>query len=127
MIDAMLSETDRGERAECPRKMSVARVEELLGRVASGDCAARDELIDVTFERLTDLAHRMLRAYPAVRRWEQTGDVVNQASVRLLDALEAVEVRNELNFYRLAAVQIRRELIDLAPQVFSTPRAGRQS
>ena len=49
-----------------------------------------------------------------MRRWEETDDVVQNALVRLRRAVETkapVSVRSCVN---LAAVQIRRELIDLA-------------
>lgn len=56
----------------------------------------------------------MLRGFPQVRRWEQTGDVVQNASLRLLRALEQIDLENPRHFLGLAATQIRRELIDLA-------------
>ena len=52
--------------------------------------------------------------FPRVGRWEQTEDVVQNASLRLYRALEQVEISDARHFYRLAALQIRRELIDLS-------------
>jgi RNA polymerase sigma factor (sigma-70 family) len=87
---------------------------ELLAHFQSGDAAALDELIRRTGERLERLARKMLRRYPSVARWEQTGDVLQQAVLRLLRALRAVRPQSTRDFFGLAAVQIRRELIDLA-------------
>jgi RNA polymerase sigma-70 factor (ECF subfamily) len=52
--------------------------------------------------------------FPGVQRWEQTDDVLQQASMRLLKSLEAVEPKTVRDFFGLAATQIRRTLIDLA-------------
>jgi RNA polymerase sigma-70 factor (ECF subfamily) len=56
----------------------------------------------------------MLRDFPEVHRWEQTDDVWQNASLRLWRALEHVQPVDARHFLRLAALQIRRELIDLA-------------
>ena len=49
-----------------------------------------------------------------MHRWEQTDDVVQNALVRLRRALETTSPESVRSFVNLAAVQIRRELIDLA-------------
>src|SRR5206468_3639921 len=64
--------------------------------------------------RLQALARQMLRRYPVVGRWEQTDDVLQNALVRLCRALETAPPESARHFYRLAEVQIRRELLDLA-------------
>ena len=56
----------------------------------------------------------MLKGYPGVARWEQTDDVLQNALVRLERALQAIRTPTSLDFFRLAASQIRRELIDMA-------------
>jgi RNA polymerase sigma factor (sigma-70 family) len=86
----------------------------LLGRVAARDRVAREELLRRTAGNLERLAHKLMAAYPTVRRWEQTDDVLQSATLRLLRALEQVSPENPRQFFGLAAEQIRRELIDLA-------------
>jgi RNA polymerase sigma-70 factor (ECF subfamily) len=56
----------------------------------------------------------MLRSYPAVRLMEQTGDVLRDAQMRLWKALENVVPQSTRHYYNLAALEIRRQLIDLA-------------
>ncbi|MFO0927177.1 MAG: sigma-70 family RNA polymerase sigma factor [Gemmataceae bacterium] len=85
-----------------------------LDRALAGEAAARDELFRLAGARLERLARVMLRDFPRVRRWEETADVVQNALVRLCRALTDVRPATVRDFYRLAAVQIRRELIDLA-------------
>lgn len=68
--------------------------------------------------RLEQLARRMLRKFPHVSRWEQTGDVLQNALLRLHRALDTIQPESPQRFYGLAATQIRRELIDLARHHF---------
>ena len=60
----------------------------------------------------------MLRGYPRLRRWEETGDILQNALLRLDRSLAAVRPESPRQFYGLAALQIRRELIDLARRHF---------
>jgi RNA polymerase sigma-70 factor (ECF subfamily) len=100
------------------------RVQRCLDRLRAGDSAARDELFNHACERLERLTRKMLRDYPAVRRWEQTGDVLQNASLRLCRALDKVSLSDARAFYGLAALQIRRELIDLARRYYGAQGAG---
>jgi RNA polymerase sigma-70 factor (ECF subfamily) len=85
-----------------------------LDRLQAGDDAARQALIASASDRLTRLARKMLKGYPGVRRWEQTDDVLQNALVRLDRSLRSVRPPTPSDFFRLAAAQVRRELIDLA-------------
>jgi RNA polymerase sigma-70 factor (ECF subfamily) len=86
----------------------------LLDLLRQGDEQARHRLVTHACERLRILTSRMLKGYPGVRRWEQTDDVLQNALLRLCRALEANTPESPRHFYNLAALQIRRELIDLA-------------
>lgn len=86
----------------------------LLDLLRQGDEQARHRLVAHACERLRILTSRMLKGYPGVRRWEQTDDVLQNALLRLCRALEAKTPESPRHFYNLAALQIRRELIDLA-------------
>ena len=96
---------------ECP---TITRIEDLIARLRRGDAAARDELLNCAWGRLERLARKMLSDFPGVQRWEGTGDVLSAASMRLLSALKHGPPDDALHFFRLAALQIRRELLDLA-------------
>ncbi|MDB5307653.1 MAG: polymerase, sigma-24 subunit, subfamily [Gemmataceae bacterium] len=58
------------------------------------------------------LARRLLRDDPAVRRWEQTDDVLQNALLRLHRAVKATKPATTRDFINLAATRIRRELKD---------------
>jgi RNA polymerase sigma-70 factor (ECF subfamily) len=97
------------------------RIEVLIDRLRCGDAAARDELIECAWNRLERLAHKMLGDFPRVRVWDGTGDVCNAAAMRLRRALEARPPDDVLHFFRLAALQTRRELLDLARHYKNRP------
>jgi RNA polymerase sigma-70 factor (ECF subfamily) len=90
-----------------------AQIQHCLDRMAQGDERARGELLACACQRLTRLARKMLRDFPDVQRWEQTDDVRQNASLRLWRALGQVPLTDARHFFRLAALQIRRELLDL--------------
>ena len=56
--------------------LRTTELRDLLGRVACRDRAAREELLRRTAGNLERLAHKLMAAYPTVRRWEQTTDVL---------------------------------------------------
>ena len=95
-----------------------------LQRFADGDRAALDDLIAAASQRLQQLASHMLSRFAGVRRWEQTDDVLQSAMLRLLRSLDDVKPRNGVEFLSLAALQIRRELLDLARHYFGPEGHG---
>jgi RNA polymerase sigma-70 factor (ECF subfamily) len=90
------------------------QVEQWIARLRQGDRGARDALLACAGDRLLKLTRKMLRLSADVRRWEQTDDVFQNAMMRLYRSLEEVELQNARHFFHVAALQIRRELIDLA-------------
>jgi RNA polymerase sigma factor (sigma-70 family) len=93
---------------------SVSPLSALLARTRTGDPNARNELFRAAQGRLEDIARRMLHKSQAVRRWVETGDMVQNATIRLLRAMESSPVADTRGFFGLAATVMRRELIDLA-------------
>lgn len=71
-------------------------------------------------ERMRRMAHRMLGRFPVVRRWSDTDDIVQNASLRLWKSLEEVSPDTVRAIVGLVGLQIRRELLDLAKH-FSRP------
>ncbi len=105
---------------------SSTQIQLRLDRLRAGDATARDELLMIACDRLSRLARKMLRSYPGVRRWEQTDDVVQNAALRLCRSLEEVKPASVRSFINLAALQIRRELIDLARHYDGPEGLGRR-
>lgn len=85
-----------------------------LNRLRAGESGAVNELLDHAALRLQHLTRKMLADFGAVRRHEQTDDVLQNALLRLTRALRDAVPDDARHFFRLAALQIRRELIDLS-------------
>lgn len=94
--------------------LQTRQLEDCLQRLREGDRAARDELLRHVQDRLRRLARKMLKSFPAVRRWAETDDVLQNALIRLLRALDEVSIGSLREFFALSTEQIRRELLDLA-------------
>lgn len=91
------------------------QISETLQKLVTGDDAAsREDLIAWASERMREIAHRMLRRFPVVRRWDETDDVVQNAALRLDRALRQTVPLDARGLAGLAATQVRRELLDLA-------------
>jgi RNA polymerase sigma-70 factor (ECF subfamily) len=84
----------------------------------------RNEVIAHACERLRALTHNMLRGYPRVRRWSETDDVLQNAMLRLHRSLAEVKPESPAEFYGLAAIQVRRELLDLARHYYGAEGLG---
>ena len=76
--------------------------------------AAKEQLVGWAIEHMRGTARRMLRGFPRVKRWDQTDDVLQGAAIRLSRALDAVTPADGRQLFGLMALQVRRELLDLA-------------
>lgn len=83
-----------------------------------------NELLLRASERLRVLARRKLRGFPALQRWVETDDVLQQSMLRLHRALEQVRPATVGAFFGLAGLQIRRELHDLHRHHFGPHGVG---
>jgi RNA polymerase sigma-70 factor (ECF subfamily) len=95
-----------------------------LERIRGGDLTARDELLRSISRRVERIARKMLRGFPNVHRWAETDDVLQNALLRLLRALEKIQPDSMRGFFGLAAQQIRRELLDLARHFYGPHGEG---
>jgi RNA polymerase sigma-70 factor (ECF subfamily) len=97
---------------------TTVRLQRCLDRLRDGDARAREELIACAAERVTKLAQKMFEGDGRLQRWEETADVAQGALMRLWKALQDVRPGSLREFFRLATVQVRREMIDLARHHF---------
>ena len=93
---------------------SSATLQALLNRYNSGDKTAREELASKVNDYVCAMTHRMLRAFPRVRRWEQTVDVGQNVMIRVQTALDSARLATVSDLYRFSVRLIGNELIDLA-------------
>jgi RNA polymerase sigma-70 factor (ECF subfamily) len=97
---------------------------EWLDRMRAGDADAREELIRGFQGRLELLARKMVGRDRRIGRWVEAEDVLQDALLRLLRALETVRPESTRGFFGLAAEQVRRELLDLARHYYGPEGEG---
>ncbi len=91
------------------------QLQALLDRLREGDEAARDALLERAYERLRRLASTIFRySFPGLQARHELDSVVNDAWLRLRQALATVHPPTVEDFFRLAAHKIRHVLLDLA-------------
>jgi RNA polymerase sigma-70 factor (ECF subfamily) len=95
-------------------QMDTLQMHRCVERWQAGDRAAADELLRAVGTRLEDLARKMLRGFPNVRGWAETADVLQRSVLSLLSTLQKQCPDSTRHFFNLAAVHVRRELLDLA-------------
>jgi RNA polymerase sigma-70 factor (ECF subfamily) len=108
---------------------TTAAVQGALDRFYAGDPASLNDLFAAANRRMERLAHTML-LNDRIRAREDTADIVQEASVRLLRALPALRddkerrVESSLQFFRLTACAMRRTLLDLGRHFTGTGGTG---
>jgi len=100
------------------------RLQQYVQRWQAGDGLAADALFTAVGLRLEHMTRKMLRAFPVVHAFTETADVLQSSLIRLLITLRRVQPESTRHFFNLAAVHVRRELLDLARH-FRAERSGR--
>lgn len=100
-------------------------IDHWVKRLNAGDDSAREELLKLANERLLNLTRKMKQGFRRVGRWEETDDIFQQASFRLYESLNNVQLQDTTHFLRLAATQIRRQLIDLSRSYYGPEGRGK--
>ena len=89
-------------------------LQRVFDSLCGGEVDAADALVTLAYDRLRALTRLLLADYRSLRRWEQTDDVLQNSALRLRRALETVRPVTVRTFFAIAALQIRREVIDLS-------------
>jgi len=102
-------------------ELHTTTLRDLIARFQAGDNSALDSLIRRTEERLAQFARRMLGGFPGVQAREEMEDVLQSSLIRLTRALRHEKPNSVPEFFGLAALHIRRELLDLARRYARRP------
>lgn len=86
---------------------------------SSGCSFDADTAISEVLDFLRNVSHSLLAGFPDVQRWDQTDDILQQAALRLHRALQETTPESRRHLENLAALQVRRTLIDLG-RAYST-------
>lgn len=85
-----------------------------IEQLSAGDMSVRGELLNIACQRLMRLTSRLRREFDGCSASDRsTQEVFENASLRLYQALHDTPIKDVRHFYRLAAIQIRRELAEL--------------
>jgi DNA-directed RNA polymerase specialized sigma24 family protein len=103
-----------GEAMTPEPSFKTVQLQRYIELLRAGDGQATDAFLRRVCGRLERLARGMLRGFPNVRRWADSGDVLRGALMRILHTLERTQPENTRHFANLTALLIRCELIDLA-------------
>jgi RNA polymerase sigma factor (TIGR02999 family) len=93
-----------------------------LAASRGGDAAARDRLLEAVYSELKSTAHRELARFRGFETLDTTA-VVHEVFLRLLSG-ERLEFENRIHLMAVAAVAIRRLLIDRARERSAAKRGG---
>ncbi len=97
---------------------AVTPMQHCLDRLRAGAPSAQEELLRVSREQVLLLIRQLMHRYARLRRWEDLVAFLQNVLIRLNRSLAEVSLDSPSDFLRLAAVQIRRELTDLARHYF---------
>ncbi len=95
-------------------EISTGHIQEYICRWQAGELAAIDELLRRVMQRLKHLAIRMMRPFSCLQPFHDVDDVLQNSLIRFVRSLRILRPPTSRDFFNLAAVHIRRELIDLA-------------
>jgi RNA polymerase sigma-70 factor, ECF subfamily len=97
-------------------------VAELLAAWAGGDSVARERLVPIVYEELRRLARHYMRG-ERTGHTLQTTALVNEVYLRLT-RIDAMQWRDRVHFFAMAANLMRRVLVDYARQRAREKRGG---
>jgi RNA polymerase sigma-70 factor (ECF subfamily) len=103
---------------------STAQLQKWIDGMNAGDAMAREALFAHTAERLRRLAGKMFQDFRRLGPVNDEDDVCQKAVMRLLNALKSEKPATLLAFFKLAATQIRRELLDEVRKRFGPQGSG---
>ena len=86
----------------------------LIELANTGDLAARRKLLEHAYDRLCQLAGKMLtESFPALKNRHEVNSIVHETWLKLDQALEKTQPPTVADFFRLAAFKIRQVLLDM--------------
>jgi RNA polymerase sigma-70 factor (ECF subfamily) len=88
-------------------------LQQCIERWRTGDNDAANELIPLVSVRLETLARSMFQRYFKFYNSAETEDILQMSLIKLLRTLHQLRPANTREFFKLATVHIRRELLEL--------------
>jgi RNA polymerase sigma factor (sigma-70 family) len=86
----------------------------LIEQANTGDLNARRKLLEHAYDRLCQLAGKMLvESFPTLRNRHEVNSIVHETWLKLDQALDKTQPPTVADFFRLAAFKIRQVLLDM--------------
>lgn len=93
-------------------------LDNLLTLFKKGDEKSKIQIVEFSFKRFKKLAKRMIASYPLLRSKADTDDLLQNFLIRLTKAIESIIPNSSVDFFQLASVLMRNELIDMGRKLF---------
>lgn len=101
---------------------STTQIPALLQKAKSGDEQARNQLISIIYDEMSDFARARLHlAFPRLENLHSTATVVHKALQKLITALQSATIESPEHFLAIAKQQVRWTLLSLAEQADRLP------
>ncbi len=94
--------------------ITTGQIRQYVYRWQAGEHAAIDELLRHVMRRIRHLAIRMMRPFSQLRPLYDVDDVIQDVLIRFVRSLQVMQPATSRDFFNLAAVHMRRVLVDLA-------------
>jgi RNA polymerase sigma-70 factor (ECF subfamily) len=103
---------------------TTAQLQKWIDSLQDGDATARNELFNHASERLRRLARRVFGRNDRLRAFVDSGDVLQNAVLRLMRTLQSTSPQSVAEFFWMASRAMRQELIDLARHHYGPQGSG---
>jgi RNA polymerase sigma factor (sigma-70 family) len=104
---------------------TVTDLDAILTQWKAGDASARDRLFERAAARFQRRASRILHPQDRVRRWVESGDLLAEMQIRLLQSLEKELPDSGEGFLKLASWHLHHTLRDMARKLFGEEGLGK--
>ena len=101
-------------------------LEKLLALFRNGDENSKVQIVEFSFKRFKKLAKGMIASYPLLRTKADTDDLLQNFIIRLTKVIESIVPNNSADFFQLASVLMRNELIDMGRKLFGKDGAKKK-
>ncbi len=105
---------------------TTVQIQGLLDRFIGGDEKAKGELIKVAEGRLLVLTRQLLKGFARGRDHDDTTGIFNEAYLRLHSSLDELKPTTVRQFFGLAALEIRRTLLDVVRKLTTRSKEKKQ-
>lgn len=91
---------------------TIDEVQLCIIRLKEGDQSAESDLVRLTSDRILQMTKRQKGKFFRINRWDQTEDISQDVSIRLLKELQNIKLESLEHYFNIVAGKIRQVLLD---------------